>query len=138
MKENVTWILGFWVNLNLTKVGHYALDMLPTDDKERMTAEECLVALPEDPEERMATSDFGKVLTMDLKEVKGGPYRNIFHMIDGFTRYNASVFLTSKKPETIVDNMMTTWVANYGRRRGAGRTSEASPIMKTYDSWERQ
>ena len=36
-------------------------------------------------------------------------------MIDAYTRYTASVFTTKKTLETIVDNMMTTWVANYGR-----------------------
>ena len=60
-------------------------------------------------------SDFGEVLTLDLKEVKVGQFRYIFHMIDGFTRFTVSVFLRDKKPETIIHNMMASWVANYGR-----------------------
>ena len=60
-------------------------------------------------------SDFGEELMMDLKEVKVGPYKYIFHMIDGFTRYTTSGFMTNKKPETIVNNMTTSWVSNYGR-----------------------
>ena len=45
-------ILGVWVDLNLTAVGHYALDILP---KGKEKAEECLVTLPMDPKEKKAT-----------------------------------------------------------------------------------
>ena len=45
-------ILGLWVDLNLTAVGHYALDILP---KSKEKAEECLVTLPMDPKEKKAT-----------------------------------------------------------------------------------
>ena len=55
MKANGAWILCSWVNLNLTNVGHYALDILPPDDEETMTIEECLLTLPEDPQEKMTT-----------------------------------------------------------------------------------
>ena len=60
-------------------------------------------------------NNFGEVLTIDLKEVKVKPYKYILHMIDGFSQYTTRAFLTNKKPETIVNNMMTSWVLNYGR-----------------------
>ena len=40
-----------------------------------------------------AMSKFGTILTLSLKEVKIGPCKYIFHMIDGFTCYIVSVFL---------------------------------------------
>ena len=43
-------------------------------------------------------SEFGEVLTMDLKEVKVQNYRYILHMIDAFTRFTVSVFIRDKKP----------------------------------------
>ena len=48
---NQAKILGVWVNLNLTAMGHYAIDILPKD-KEK--AEECLVTLPTDSEGKKA------------------------------------------------------------------------------------
>ena len=40
-----------------------------------------------------AASEFGTILTLNLKEMKTGPYRFIFLMIDGFTHYTVSIFL---------------------------------------------
>ena len=62
-----------------------------------------------------AAREFGKILMLDLKEVKVRHYHYIFHMIDGFTCFTPSVFLKDKKPKTIINNMMSSWVANYGR-----------------------
>ena len=36
-------------------------------------------------------------------------------MIDGFTRYTISIFLKEKKAETIINVMMSSWVATFGR-----------------------
>ena len=166
-------ILGKWVELDLTGVGHYALDILPRGEE---AAEQCLATLPTDAKEKedtlrklhrqfghprqevmvgllkkvncddkesrklvtaihescatckrfsptpprpvvslSAASDFGEVLTLDLKEVKVRQYKYIFHMIDGFTRFTVSVFLKDKKPETIIHHLMASWVASYGR-----------------------
>jgi hypothetical protein len=63
-----------------------------------------------------AASEFGEVLTMDLKEVKVHRFRYILHMIDAFTRFTVSVFINDKKAETIVHHVMLHWVsAGYGR-----------------------
>ena len=166
-------ILGEWIDLNRTSVGHFSIDILPKDDK---TAEQSLLALPEDADEKEkilvklhrqfghpreevmlgllkkvkcedketkkvvtkihercltckrfsqtpprpvvslpAASEFGEVLTMDLKEVKVHRFRYIFHMIDAFTRFTVSVFINDKKPETIVHHSMLHWVSHYGR-----------------------
>ena len=91
----------FFLNKSVSLPPPYCKRFSPTPPKP-------VVSLP-------ATSDFGEILTMDLKEVKVGPYRYIFHMIDAFTRFAASFFITNKTPDTIVSNMCTSWVANYGR-----------------------
>jgi len=46
-------------------------------------------------------SEFAEVLTMDLKECNAGVvkgHKYILHMIDGFTRYSVSVFISRKLP----------------------------------------
>ena len=60
-------------------------------------------------------SEFQEVLTLDLKEVKAEQYRYILHMIDAYTRYTCSVFIRNKKPDTIVHQVMSCWVSNFGR-----------------------
>ena len=60
-----------------------------------------------------AASKFGVILTLDLKEVKIGPYKYIFRMIDGFTRYTVSIFLKDKKAKTICSVMMSSWLATF-------------------------
>ena len=36
-------------------------------------------------------------------------------MINGFTRFTVSIFLKDKKAETIINVMMSSWVATFGR-----------------------
>ena len=45
-------ILGVWVDLKLTDVGHYALDIMPPD---MVVTEQCLATLPADVKEKEAT-----------------------------------------------------------------------------------
>ena len=67
-----------------------------------------VVALP-------PASEFNKVVTMDLKEVKRGEFKYILHMIDGYTRLSVSVFLKNKQTATIAREFMKNWVAvGYG------------------------
>ena len=62
------------------------------------------------------SSDFNEVLTLDLKEFALKPnIKYILHMIDAFTRFSLSAFLTRKKPEMVVDNVLTKWVGTFGR-----------------------
>ena len=42
-------ILGTWVDLNLTSVGHYAVDIMPRDNR---AAEEVLLTLPEETKDK--------------------------------------------------------------------------------------
>ena len=44
-----------------------------------------------------AASEFNKVLSLDLKEVKVKKIRYILHMIDVFTRLGVSIFIKDKK-----------------------------------------
>lgn len=165
-------IFGKWQELQTTSVGHYALYIVPMEDK----PENCLLNMPVEKEEKKAVilklhrqfghpgrevlenllkkaalwdkgfseiltqiygqcktcrlfsqtpprpvvslppaSEFGEVLTLDLKEIKVKNFNYIFHMIDGFTRHTVSVFIPNKKPETIVNCLLTNWVGvGYG------------------------
>ena len=51
LRNDKAKILSEWVNLNLTSVRHYALDILP---KGELLVEDCLFGLSEDSKERMA------------------------------------------------------------------------------------
>ena len=58
--RNQAEILGVMVNLNLTAVGHYAIDILPKalgkrEGKGEEKAKECLATLPMVPKEKKAT-----------------------------------------------------------------------------------
>ena len=66
-----------------------------------------VVALP-------VTSDFGEVLTMDLKERKIDKYNYILHMIDGFTRFSVSVWLPRKLTSCVAEGVLTHWIAIFG------------------------
>ena len=44
LPNNKVKILGEWVNLNLTSIGHYAQDILP---KDQLSVEDCLIGLSE-------------------------------------------------------------------------------------------
>ena len=67
-----------------------------------------VVALP-------PASEFCEVLTMDLKECSHGRYQFILHLIDAFTRYSVSVFLTHKGASSVVNAIMCKWVAVFER-----------------------
>ena len=41
-------ILGKWVDLNVTSVGHYYINILP---QEKMLIQDCYLTLPKNPEE---------------------------------------------------------------------------------------
>ena len=63
------------------------------------TAPRPVVSLP-------VASNFNKVMTMDLKEVRVDTCRYILNMIDTFTRFTVAVFIQDKKASTIVHNVM--------------------------------
>lgn len=56
-------------------------------------------------------SEFNEKVAMDLK-IWGNKY--ILHMIDMWSRLTVSVFIDNKKTSTIIDKIMTNWVAVYG------------------------
>ena len=66
-----------------------------------------VVALP-------ASSDFNEVLTMDLKERKIDRYNYILHMIDAYTRFSVSMWLTRKLTSCVAEGVLTHWVAIFG------------------------
>ena len=58
----------------------------------------------------MATK-FNEKFAMDLKQWDD---RWILHIIDMWSRYTLSVFVTRKKPSNIIDALMTHWVGKFG------------------------
>ena len=54
---------------------------------------------------------FNEKIAMDLKQYKG---RWILHMIDMWSRYTVSVFITRKKPSCVIDAFMRNWVGVFG------------------------
>ena len=56
-------------------------------------------------------SKFNEVIAMDLKAWGS---RWILHLIDMFSRYSISVFVSRKTKETIIDNIITQWIAYFG------------------------
>ena len=59
-------------------------------------------------------SEFGQILTMDLKEYKLPGVKYILHMIDAFTRFSVSTFLPRKLTSLVVEKILSRWVAVFG------------------------
>lgn len=56
--------------------------------------------------------EFNELVSMDLKYWKPGLW--ILHMIDVFSRFSQSVFVTSKQPKAIIESVITNWVGVFG------------------------
>ena len=56
-------------------------------------------------------SKFNEKVIMDLKQ-----WNNhwILHMIDMWSRYTVSVFITRKRPSDVIDAMMLHWIGTFG------------------------
>ena len=61
------------------------------------------------------SSDFGQVLTIDLKvwNFRKGIY--ILYMIDHFTRFQVATVVRNKEPETIIKAITTKWLPIFGK-----------------------
>ena len=57
---------------------------------------------------------FNDVVCMDLKKWRGG---YILHLIDMWSRYSVSTFITRKLPSVIIDKIMSRWVSVFGTMR---------------------
>ena len=57
------------------------------------------------------SSNFGEVLTIDLKDWRGA---YIMHMIDAFTRFTQSCVLKKKEPNYVVENVLRHWISIFG------------------------
>lgn len=55
--------------------------------------------------------NFNEKVAMDLKQYKG---RWILHMIDMWSRYTVSMFISHKKPSNVIDALMKNWVGVFG------------------------
>ena len=56
--------------------------------------------------------EFNEVIAMDLKYWKKGLW--ILHLVDMFSRYTISEFITRKKPEDVIHAIMSTWIGVFG------------------------
>ena len=57
-------------------------------------------------------NEFNHTVAMDLKSFH--PHGYILHMIDHLTRYSSAVFITNKRKETIVKNVLDYWIRIFG------------------------
>ena len=56
-----------------------------------------------------------QVVSLDLKEWKGGDIRYILYLIDVFSRITVGCFIKDKNPDTIVEAILAYWVRFFGR-----------------------
>ena len=56
--------------------------------------------------------EFNEVVSMDLKYWRPGLW--ILHMVDCYSRFSQSVFITSKRPKAIIESVITNWVGVFG------------------------
>ena len=54
---------------------------------------------------------FNEVVSLDLKHWENG---FILHIIDVWSRYSMSVFISRKLPQLVIDNLMKRWIAVFG------------------------
>lgn len=79
----------------------------------------CQVYAPTPPRSAVAlpmASKFNQRVCMDLKQWQG---KYILHLIDMFTRYSVSIFITDKHPSTVINAILTSWVAYFGNFKSA-------------------
>ena len=61
------------------------------------------------------SSDFGQVLTIDLKVWNFHKGIYILYMIDHFTRFQVATVVRNKEPETIIKAITTKWLPIFGK-----------------------
>lgn len=87
---------------------------------EDMTAK-CIIckqhqATPSRPVVAMPMANhFNEKVAMDLKKWENG---YILHMIDMWSRYSVSVYISHKRPQVIIDKLMQHWIGIFGVMRG--------------------
>ena len=63
-----------------------------------------IVAMP-------SATEFNETVAMDIKFIIGHP---VLHLIDHVTRYSAGCRLNNKKPESVVQAILTNWIRIFG------------------------
>ena len=65
------------------------------------------------------TDSPNQIVSLDLKHWKPpGKYSYICYMIDMYSRLTLGSFIANKKPESVINSIMNTWVASFGRMKG--------------------
>ena len=84
--------------------------------------------------------EFNQVVAMDLKYWKKGLW--ILHLVDVFSRYTMSDFITRKKPEDVINVIMSCWIAVFGVMKsimsdnGGEFSSEETRDVASVLNWE--
>ena len=55
--------------------------------------------------------EFNEKVAMDLKQWNG---LRILHIIDMWSRYTVSVFISRKRPSDVIESLMTNWIGVFG------------------------
>ena len=79
------------------------------------TCEICKIYAPANPRPVVAlpmASHFNQYVAMDLKHWREGLW--ILHIIDMFSRYTCSVFVTRKRPQDIIEAVIKDWISVFG------------------------
>ena len=58
---------------------------------------------------------FNEVVSLDLKHWENG---FILHIIDVWSRYTMSVYITRKSPQLVIDGLMKRWISVFGTMKG--------------------
>lgn len=98
----------------LKDAGAWNGDLKETIDKVYSQCELCKIYKPSPPRPAVClplASDFNDVVALDLKLWRG---RYILHMVDVWSRFTVSCFIDRKKPQAVVDKIITKWIAVYG------------------------
>ncbi len=64
-----------------------------------------IVAMPQ-------STEFNETVAMDIKFINGHP---ILHLIDHVTRYSAASRINNKKPESVIQCILTHWIRIFGQ-----------------------
>ena len=79
------------------------------------TCDICKIYAPANPRPVVAlpmASHFNQYVAMDLKHWREGLW--ILHIIDMFSRYTCSVFVTRKRPQDIIEAVIKDWISVFG------------------------
>ena len=103
-----------FINL-LKSAGAWCDELIPVIDELYLSCEICKVFSRKPPKPAVSmpmASRFNQVVSMDLKKWSDG--RHILHIIDLYSRYSVSTFITRKTPTCVINKLMLEWIRIFG------------------------